>query len=375
MMTRLPSQLFHHLAIFTLGIGVLLIWWGAAVTTEDVGLAVPDWPLCYGKINPEGWWKVPALLLEHGHRWIASAVGLLVLAQYLWQWASHRGPWIEVIGIVLCSAGYLYLVYSHALFVAAVIAVMGTAWVVLSWWTRKWPMIRGLTVLSGIVVVLQASIGGLRVLKMSDPYGILHGCLGQLFFCLLLLIALVSSRNWHIRMRLVSSGHNTAMLPASGGLFFAVFIQLVFGAILRHTQRDHLAASDVIMTGGNLFPGTGHADLFMLFLHKYWGFGVAVFAVIVACMARSWLRAEARHWRAVPVWLTAMPVAQVALGIWVILTGKSFWVTNFHVLNGLGLLAVSFSLAAGIWSGLGVAAVTDHRNPAASEAGKSASLI
>jgi heme A synthase len=44
-----------------------------------------------------------------------------------------------------------------------------------------------------------------------------------------------------------------------------------------------------------------------------------------------------------------LPTVQVALGIFVILTGKSFWVTNFHVLNGLALLALTSLLVATFW--------------------------
>ena len=47
--------------------------------------------------------------------------------------------------------------------------------------------------------------------------------------------------------------------------------------------------------------------------------------------------------------LMFLPTVQVALGIFVILTGKSFWVTNFHVLNGLGLIALSSLLVATFW--------------------------
>jgi heme A synthase len=36
---------------------------------------------------------------------------------------------------------------------------------------------------------------------------------------------------------------------------------------------------------------------------------------------------------------------QIALGLTVIGTGKSFWVTNVHVLNGLVILALSFVFA------------------------------
>jgi heme A synthase len=53
-----------------------------------------------------------------------------------------------------------------------------------------------------------------------------------------------------------------------------------------------------------------------------------------------------------------MPVIQVTLGIYVILTGKSFWVTNFHVLNGLGILVISFITTLCVWaSTLGIGLV------------------
>jgi len=65
---------------------------------------------------------------------------------------------------------------------------------------------------------------------------------------------------------------------------------------------------------------------------------------------------RARHWlitlpamRPVATLLLIMPTVQVALGIFVILTGKSFWVTNFHVLNGLALLALTSLLVATFW--------------------------
>ena len=75
----MPSRAFHRYSLLTLAVGVVLVWWGAAVTTEDVGLAVPDWPLCYGRINPEGWYKVPALLLEQTRAELAALPEQLLL--------------------------------------------------------------------------------------------------------------------------------------------------------------------------------------------------------------------------------------------------------------------------------------------------------
>ena len=347
----LPTKGFHAWALLTVAVGVVLIWWGAAVTTEDVGLAVPDWPLAFGKLNPEGWTRVPALLLEHGHRWLGATIGMLVLVLYFWVFAGEQPRFIEAVGLVLVSLGYFYLVYSGALTVAAVIVLLGLLWLVLTWRVAGWSLLRGLGTLALVLVVIQASLGGLRVLKMSDPFGIVHGTLGQLFFCVLVTIAFVSSPTWRSGRSLLCSGRELKARLTSTVLFLAVFMQLVIGAILRHTQRDHLAASDILTTQGQWVPSVGATDVFVLFLHKYWGFLVAVLVLMVARGARSWV-VPSSPMRWVVTLLGFLPWVQVALGILVVWTGKSFWVTNFHVLNGLTLLALVCMLMATAWSGL-----------------------
>ena len=52
-----------------------------------------------------------------------------------------------------------------------------------------------------------------------------------------------------------------------------VFGQLVLGASLRHTQRMHLAAGDILTTKGQWLPSLTPSDVFLLFAHKYWGNG------------------------------------------------------------------------------------------------------
>jgi heme A synthase len=44
-------------------------------------------------------------------------------------------------------------------------------------------------------------------------------------------------------------------------------------------------------------------------------------------------------------WITGIISGQLILGGMVIASGKGFWVTNFHVLTGLTILALSFALA------------------------------
>lgn len=54
----------------------VLILWGAVVHNTESSLACPDWPLCYNQLFPtmEG-----SILIEHGHRLLATLVGLLTI--------------------------------------------------------------------------------------------------------------------------------------------------------------------------------------------------------------------------------------------------------------------------------------------------------
>ena len=203
-----------------------------------------------------------------------------------------------------------------------------------------------------MLVIVQASLGGLRVLEMSDPFGIVHGTLGQLFFCVLVLIAIVSSRGWR-ESGWTNPGIGLRMARGVTTLLFsAVFLQLVVGAVLRHTQRVHLVAHDLLTTAGYGVPPVSEVDAFVLFLHKAWGCVVALLVLMVAVWSRRWLAPKSVvGW--LPWVLILLPLVQVALGVAVIQTGSSFWVTNFHVINGLALLTLSFMLMVITWRGSG----------------------
>lgn len=344
----------HRFAAFIVGFAVLLVWWGAAVTTKDVGLAVPDWPLCYRRINPEGWWKVMALMLEHGHRWLATIVYWLVFAFFTWQWFRRNrgiGRWLEWAALLVALMAVIALTAVAAspfnrqpsLFVPAALLGAGLAgWLVHGLMARGWAPLLKVSALALLLVELQAVLGGMRVTEMSDAFGIVHGVLGQLFYCLLLLMALRASPRWGSHWRDVPTGTLRRWRGAAFLLFGAVFLQLVWGAALRHLHRVGLPADDILTTGGRFFPGFGDGPLFFFFMHKAWALLVCGLAILLGLrVLRS--APSAGGARALTLSLLLLLGGQVVLGVSVVMTGTSFWVTNFHVLNGLAILACSFA--------------------------------
>ena len=104
-------------ARFTAALTFLLVLAGGLVTSRNAGLAVPDWPLSFGSLNPPRWYAIENVRTEHGHRLIAACVALSTF----------------VLG---------WLVYRHE--------------------ARSW--VRKTTALAVFAVILQAVLGGLRVL-------------------------------------------------------------------------------------------------------------------------------------------------------------------------------------------------------------------
>ena len=68
-----------------------LIIAGALVTSHDAGLATSDWPLSNGEFFPN---MVGNLFWEHGHRMIATTVGLLTLALAVYIRLREKREWV-----------------------------------------------------------------------------------------------------------------------------------------------------------------------------------------------------------------------------------------------------------------------------------------
>src|SRR2546423_7918944 len=83
-----------HLA--ALAVAFVVVVMGAYVRLSDAGLGCPDWPLCYGRPLPGEIADSDALARawkEMGHRYLAGALGVLILLIAVAAWRRGRSKW------------------------------------------------------------------------------------------------------------------------------------------------------------------------------------------------------------------------------------------------------------------------------------------
>jgi cytochrome c oxidase assembly protein subunit 15 len=83
----------RRLAITAAMLALVVVVVGAYVRLSDAGLGCPDWPFCYGKPVPADIAHPDALAKawkEMGHRYLASTLGVLILALCFLAWRQQR---------------------------------------------------------------------------------------------------------------------------------------------------------------------------------------------------------------------------------------------------------------------------------------------
>src|SRR6266849_9563843 len=145
-------SMLHRFAKFLTACTILLILAGSLVTSHGAGLSVPDWPTSYGwnmfTFPPSMW--VANIFYEHGHRLIASSVGLLTIILAVWIWLADSRRWLRWFGVAALGA-----------------------------------------------VIAQGVLGGLTVLFFLPPaVSTAHAALAEIFFCMTVAIALFTSPGW-----------------------------------------------------------------------------------------------------------------------------------------------------------------------------------
>ncbi len=312
------NKALHRFALFTAFSTFCLIIAGGLVTSTGSSLAVPDWPLAYGMIMPP---MVGGILYEHGHRMIATFVGLLTIILAVWLWKKDERRWLKILGIVALGA-----------------------------------------------VITQGLLGGLTVIfLLPTAISVSHATLGQTFFAIVSSIALFTSQWWQSDYPRLTSDGSLATLRLSLFTTLAVYIQLIFGALMRHTGSG-LVVPDFPMAYGQFFPSLSAESLarynhdliysdIRLFadgavtssqivihmLHRIWAVVVAVMIVVLSAnlLRSSHLTSRIKRFAyALPFLL----IIQITLGAYTVLSRKAVDVTTAHVATG-ALILVTCLLA------------------------------
>jgi cytochrome c oxidase assembly protein subunit 15 len=163
-----------------------LIIAGALVTSNDAGLATSDWPLSNGQVFPK---MVGNLFWEHGHRMVATTVGMLTIVLMIYILAKEKRSWVRKLGVFALLA-----------------------------------------------VIAQGLLGGLTV-KLMLPLAVssAHATLAQLFFCTTVSLAVFTSRSWIEAKPLREEKGTTSLRYLCTAALVAIFVQLILGATLRHS--------------------------------------------------------------------------------------------------------------------------------------------
>jgi cytochrome c oxidase assembly protein subunit 15 len=200
-----------------------LIIAGALVTSNDAGLATPDWPLSNGQVFPK---MVGNLFWEHGHRMVATTVGMLTIVLTIWIVMKEKRSWVRKLGVFALLA-----------------------------------------------VIAQGLLGGLTV-KLMLPLAVstAHATLAQLFFCTTVSLAVFTSRSWMEARPIPEVKGSLSLNYLCSTALVTIFLQLILGATLRHsaTWDKHLPTELILAhIGGAVTVTIGLGSAAIATLRRY----------------------------------------------------------------------------------------------------------
>ncbi|WP_169314913.1 COX15/CtaA family protein [Rubinisphaera brasiliensis] len=188
----------HRFAFLTAALSMFPIVLGAMTTTQDAGMAFPDWPTSDGQgmfsypwlrligdmgTNPDSYAK----FLEHGHRLAGILIGL------------------AAIGLaVVCSLK------------GSTKTLRFLGWGVL------------------FAVIAQGILGGFRVELNERGLAMFHGLFASLVFSLMCITSTVSSKSWYKAEEFETKGTLNGLWFGSVAFFVFLLVQYALGGLIRH---------------------------------------------------------------------------------------------------------------------------------------------
>lgn len=218
--------MLKYLASLTLILTFCLMLLGGVVHSTGSSLACPDWPLCYGQVMPE---MTGGVAIEHSHRLLGATVGFFTLLTLIAAWRKS---------------------YQDRL-------------------------VKRLSLVAFCLVVFQGGLGGLTVIyKLPTAISTAHLSTAMIFFSTMLWITLRATfRVGTGSPRPQVKGGVTPPLLCVAAV--AVYLQIVLGALVRHTGAG-IVCPDIPFCLGQAWPLDLHPATRLHMLHRYAGVAVAV---------------------------------------------------------------------------------------------------
>ncbi len=307
----------HRFACLMVVLTVGLIAAGAMVTSTGSGLSVPDWPQTYGEnmfLFPPSKW-VGGIFYEHGHRLFAATIGFLTI---------------------------ILAIYTHLRAGRRSLRVLG--WVALA------------------AVIAQGILGGMTVRFLLPTWiSVFHACLAQTFLCILVTIAVLTRRERAVPAqadrRPVSRAPDAAMLLVPA----VIFMQLIAGALMRHTSSG-LAVPDFPLAYGQVIPTLDAAAMqsyndarafdhhlppvtrAQVITHLVHRAGALIVVAVVLIGTVMAARATDRTALRAIVWVILLVAAQIILGMYTVWSQKRPAIATAHVAVGAATLAAAWRM-------------------------------
>ncbi len=265
---------------------------------------------------------VGGIFYEHTHRMVATLVGLLTIILAFWLWRTEERRWMRILGFVALG-----------------------------------------------LVVMQGLLGGLTVLLLLPAaISVSHAAIAQTFFALVSAIALFTSRWWLERQSQPMAGTKSPSVVWLPGLTtVAVFVQLILGALMRHTDSG-LAVPDFPLAYGQIFPSLSPealtsynqlliqsdirlaadgpitaAQIVIHMLHRVWALVVSIM-ILWTSLRLAKLSSVTKRLSRLSYLLALLLLVQLGLGALSVLSVKEVGITTAHVAAG-ALVLVTCMLA------------------------------
>jgi cytochrome c oxidase assembly protein subunit 15 len=260
-------------------------------------------------------------------------------------------PWSDMVG------GIFYE-HSHRM-LATIVGAMTLGLAIWLGLIEKRNNVKKLGYIALIFVIIQGLLGGLTVMFfLPTAISMIHGITAQTFLLVIILIAFALSREYSNENSQLDSNRSIVLI-----LFVAVYIQLILGAWMRHTESG-LAIYDFPKMAGQWlpifndkmltaindwrfdmdYPEVAMQQVVIHFLHRLGAFVIFILTIVMGYRLHQQKSTYSKMIQLNVFAIYVFVALQILLGVLTIWTAKGPFITSFHVMNGATVMGLCFIL-------------------------------